>query len=89
MQEFVVIVLFIIILFIGIAFFILQSIDFIKPTSIQIQLFGIHLTIFGGLLSFNNSIIIGFLIMLLGLIIGIMGVFKDSDSVNKVEESQK
>ncbi|MGD7045834.1 hypothetical protein [Jeotgalibacillus proteolyticus] len=83
MHELVDIFLLFIILLIVIAILILQSIDFIKTTPIQIQVFGIHLTIFGGLLVLNDSTIIGFLIMLLGLTIGIFGVFKDSGSVNK------
>lgn len=82
-HELVDIFLLFIILLIVIAILILQSIDFIKTTPIQIQVFGIHLTIFGGLLVLNDSTIIGFLIMLLGLTIGIFGVFKDSGSVNK------
>ncbi|TFB24087.1 hypothetical protein E3U55_04545 [Filobacillus milosensis] len=78
---------FIILLLIVIAFFFFSSVKFIEPTTTQMQLFGIHLTLFGGLLLLKNLLWTGFLIMILGLFIGVYASFKDNDSVNQVEEN--
>jgi len=60
-----------------------------KATKEQIQLFGIHLTLVGGVLFLANAQLAGFLILLLGLIVGLFGIFKGqtkkSDrSLNKI-----
>jgi len=88
MLEFVGIFSFIILLLIVIAFFFFSFVKFIKPTTVQIQLFGIHLTLFGGFLLLKNLLWTGFLIMILGLSIGVYGSFIGNDSDNQVEENQ-
>ncbi|MCT2536238.1 hypothetical protein NC661_13615 [Aquibacillus koreensis] len=87
MLELIGIFSFTIILLIVIGFIFFNVAGFIKPTTVQIQLFGIHLTIFGGFI-INDMLVIGFLIMLLGLAIGLYGSFKDSDSFNQTEENK-
>ena len=53
--------------------------DFIRPSVLQIQLFGIHLTLFGIIVvfAFESSSIYGFIIGLIGLITGVFGSFRE------------
>ncbi|MDQ0353042.1 Na+-transporting NADH:ubiquinone oxidoreductase subunit NqrF [Alkalibacillus filiformis] len=86
MLELVGMVSFIIIILIVIAFFIFSAVKFIDPTPIQVQLFGIHLTLFGGILLFSNLLGTGYFIMVLGLVIGVYGSFKSNDSGHETEQ---
>ncbi|MDV2582787.1 hypothetical protein [Alkalibacillus haloalkaliphilus] len=76
----------IILLLIVIAFFIFNAVNFIDPTPIQNQLFGIHLTLFGGILLISNLLGAGYLIMILGLAIGVYGSFKSNDLGHEAEQ---
>ncbi|GEN45563.1 hypothetical protein [Alkalibacillus haloalkaliphilus] len=79
---------FIVILLIVIVFFIFNAVDFIDPTPIQIQLFGIHVTLIGGILLISTFIGTGFLTMMLGLALGVYGSFKSSDSGHEAEQAK-
>ncbi|QHE52770.1 hypothetical protein [Pontibacillus sp. HMF3514] len=85
MAEIIGLISFVIILIIVITFIFFYSASFIKPTTVQIQLFGIHLTIYGGFVLLNN-LLTGFLSMLVGLAIGVYGSFKGYDLYKKSEE---
>lgn len=54
--------------------------DFIQPTAHQVQLLGIQLTIFGGIviLAFDSPSGFGFMIGLIGLLTGVVGSFRQS-----------
>ena len=78
-----------IILMVVTAFLFFCYVEFIKPTVLQIQLLGIHLTIVGGFLLLYEAQTIGMVSMLLGLAIGIYGSFKNSNVINQTDESQK
>ncbi len=65
----------------------LYIIEFINSSPLQIQLLGIHLTIFGGFLLLKNLRISGFFIMTFGLGIGGFGSLKNNNSVRSFEEN--
>ncbi|RPF50268.1 hypothetical protein [Aquisalibacillus elongatus] len=74
------IIIFVMILFFGIYYYL----GFIKPTSLQIQLLGIHIILFGGILFLNGHQTMNFLIMNLGLFVGVFGTFSNKgQSTNK------
>ena len=56
------------------------ALDFIRPTTLQVQLLGVHLTLFGGivLLAFDGPSGFGFTIGVMGLLTGLVGSFKES-----------
>ncbi|KAB8126380.1 hypothetical protein F9U64_20175 [Gracilibacillus oryzae] len=89
MLQVVGIILFAILLLTVIGFFFFYAVGFIRPAAVQIQLFGIHLTLFGGILLMIGSTGTGFFIMLLGLALGVFGSFKSEDSTNPEAESKK
>ena len=70
------------------AFMFFSYVEFIKPSVIQIQLLGMHLTIFGGFFLLYGDQITGFVTILLGLAIGVYGSFKDSNAVNQTDGKQ-
>ncbi|WIV17436.1 hypothetical protein QPK24_13465 [Paenibacillus polygoni] len=53
--------------------------DFIRPSVLQIQLLGVHLTLFGIIVvvAFESSSIYGFIIGFMGLITGMFGSFRE------------
>lgn len=78
LAEFIGIASFSIIFIIVVIFLFLNSLEFINPSSVQIQLFGIHLTLFGGFFLFINILIIGVLNMFIGLSMGLYALYKDT-----------
>ncbi|MEK4475615.1 hypothetical protein NSQ91_20505 [Paenibacillus sp. FSL R7-0048] len=54
--------------------------DFIRPSVLQTQLFGLHITLFGVvvILAYEGGRGIGVFIGLIGLFTGILGSFRDS-----------
>lgn len=53
--------------------------DFIRPSVLQVQLLGVHLTLFGVIvvLAYEGSSGYGFTIGLIGLITGVIGSFRE------------
>lgn len=77
------VLLFIILLMFVIMFFFAILLEFIKPTTVQIHLLGIHLTLFGGFLLLRDLETISVLIMIIGLIIGLFASFRNKLKVKK------
>ncbi|OMC72639.1 hypothetical protein BK125_24840 [Paenibacillus odorifer] len=57
-----------------------ELLDFIRPSVLQTQLFGLHITLFGVvvILGYEGGRGIGVFIGLIGLFTGILGSFRDS-----------
>ncbi len=89
MSEFIGIFSAVIIFFIVIGFFFFSTVGFIKPTTLQTQLFGIHLTIFGGFILLNDLSATGLVIMLLGLGLGVYGSFKENPQNSMFNQTDK
>ncbi|WP_163537553.1 hypothetical protein [Gracilibacillus sp. YIM 98692] len=70
------IVLVAILLVLALLYYLFFSLEFIQPTSVQQQLFGIHITIFGGLIYLKSGAVPAFVIMLVGFGIGVVASFK-------------
>lgn len=60
-------------------------IDFINPSALQVQLLGVHITLFGVivLLAFEGSSGYGFTIGLIGLFTGMFGSFRETQRAQK------
>lgn len=69
-------------------FFVGLIFDFIHPSSIQIQLLGVHLSLFGAVvvLAYEGSSGYGFVIGLIGIVIGVFGSFRDSNPAKNIEK---
>lgn len=67
------------ILIVTVIFYAGVLLDFIRPSVLQVQLLGVHLTLFGVIVvfAFESSSSYGFTIGLIGLITGVFGSFRE------------
>jgi hypothetical protein len=70
-------ILTVLILFVTLLFYVGIILNFIRPSAIQIQVLGVHISLFGVtvVLAFNGYAGFGFFIGLIGLVTGVFGSF--------------
>ncbi|MDQ0875834.1 membrane-bound ClpP family serine protease [Paenibacillus sp. V4I3] len=79
MVSFGLVCLIVLILIVIVIFYAGILLDFINPSALQVQLLGVHITLFGVivLLAFEGSSGYGFTIGLIGLFTGMFGSFRE------------
>lgn len=84
-MELVFIFLTIFLVLVVVFFFGALWLDLIHPSNIQIQMFGIQLSLFGIviLLAYSDLSGFGFFIGIIGLVMGVFGAFKENKAESK------
>lgn len=67
-------------------FILFSVIGFIRPSKLEIQVFGLHITLFGGVFFIKDITVVGFLIMIIGLSLSVYACFKDESFEGKEGE---
>lgn len=87
MASFGLLILTVLILFVIVIFFAGFFLDWIRPSAIQIQLLGVHFSLFGAVLVLAfDARGYGFVIGLIGFCIGVFGSFIEPNSAKNNEQ---